>query len=54
MEWQPKDLIPRRWKLKWFRSNKRRMKREKSLQDIISCRVDMDAIIHSDGWRGYN
>ena len=26
----------------------------KTLQDIIRGRVDMETIIHSDGWRGYN
>ena len=25
----------------------------KTLQDIIRGRVDMETIIHSDGWRGY-
>jgi len=28
--------------------------RRKTLQDIIRGRVDLDTIIHSDGWRGYN
>ncbi len=28
--------------------------RRKTLQDIIRGRVDMETIIHSDGWRGYN
>ena len=26
----------------------------KTLQDIIRGRVDMETVIHSDGWRGYN
>ena len=26
----------------------------KTLQDIIRGRVDLETIIHSDGWRGYN
>jgi transposase len=28
--------------------------RRKTLQDIIRGRVEMESIIHSDGWRGYN
>jgi len=28
--------------------------RRKRLQDIIRGRVDMETVIHSDGWRGYN
>lgn len=28
--------------------------RRKTLQDIIRGRVDLETIIHSDGWRGYN
>jgi transposase-like protein len=28
--------------------------RRKTLQDIIRGRVDLETVIHSDGWRGYN
>ena len=28
--------------------------RRKTLQDIIRGRVELDTVIHSDGWRGYN